>query len=445
MTLATTPLARPSLARDALDLVTAPSQAPTRAAEARLRVAMLVNFFPVVSETFVLNQAAGLLDRGHEVDIFALWGLQPPGPADHGILATHGLRERAFDPAIPANKAVRLAAAGRPLARVRATRGVSAAGVLSPLAHGKRAVNLRMLFEAAMFLDRPSADIVHCQFATLAPYALAHRRAGSLRGRIVAHLRGYDVTQEVARLGRAVYVDLFREVDYAVANSRFLAARALELGAREERLAIVPSAIDVGRFPYRERRPAADGPIRLISIGRLVEKKGMAYLIDAVARLRRQDYPVVLRIVGDGPLRAELAHRIEAAGLFDHVTLVGALSHERLVAELDAADLCIAASVTAASGDADGPVNTLKEAMAAGLPAIGTRHGGIPELIEDGATGYLVPERDPAALAFRIAGLIESPDLWGAFARRARAKVEAEFDVPAVTDRLVDIYRQCLS
>jgi len=443
MTLAGVPLRRDGLeiARPAPRPTFVPGPAPCDDA---LRVAIVVNFFPVVSETFVLNQAAGLIDRGHAVDLFALWGLSPPGPADHGVVARYGLRGRVFDPGFPDNKLRRLAVAGGPLRRVLAARGPAGLGLLSPRAHGRRAANLRLLFEAAMFLGRPAPDIVHCQFATLAPYALEHRRAGTLSGRIVTHLRGYDVTQEVDRIGREAYAAMFRGVDFAIANSRFLADRAISLGCREDRLAVVWSPIDTRRFPFRERRPPEDGPIRLVSVGRLVEKKGMAYLIDAVARLRRQGYPVTLRIVGDGPLRAELAHRIDALGLAGHVELAGAMTHEALVAELDAAHLCVAASVTAASGDADGPVNTLKEAMAAGLPVVGTQHGGIPELVEDGVTGYLVPERDPAALAWRIAGLIEMPELWAPFARRARARVEAECDVETVTDRLVSLYRRCL-
>lgn len=112
---------------------------------------------------------------------------------------------------------------------------------------------------------------------------------------------------------------------------------------------------------------------------------------------------------------------------------------------LNNAHLFIAPSVTAKDGNQDAPINVLKEAMAMGLPAISTDHGGIPELVEDGVSGFLVPERDVDALVEKLGYLIEHPEIWTEMGRAGRAYVEAHYDLNKLNDQLVAIYRQVLT
>ena len=175
-------------------------------------------------------------------------------------------------------------------------------------------------------------------------------------------------------------------------------------------------------------------------MGRLVEKKGFADAIDAVARLRGEGRDVRLDILGDGPLRADLERR---AG--EGVRLLGAASSDAVLAALHAADIALAPSVTAADGDQDGPVNTLKEAMATGLPVVATRHGGIPELVEDGVSGLLVPERDPEALARAIARLMDAPGDWPRLGAAGRRKVVALHDHRSILRATLSAYARALA
>ena len=126
------------------------------------------------------------------------------------------------------------------------------------------------------------------------------------------------------------------------------------------------------------------------------------------------------------------------------VRLLGAASSEEVLAALHRADAALAPSVTAADGDQDGPVNTLKEAMATGLPVIGTRHGGIPELVEQGVSGLLVPERDAEALARAIAHLMDAPGDWRRLGAAGRQKVVDRYDRKSILRATLGAYARAL-
>ena len=123
------------------------------------------------------------------------------------------------------------------------------------------------------------------------------------------------------------------------------------------------------------------------------------------------------------------------------VKLLGHRDREESIEILAKSHVFVAGSVTALNGDQDGPLNTLKEAMAMGLPVISTQHGGIPELVADGVSGFLVPERDPGAMFDRLAHLIEHPEMWAEMGRAGRAAVEERYDIKKLNDDLIEIYR----
>jgi colanic acid/amylovoran biosynthesis glycosyltransferase len=286
----------------------------------------------------------------------------------------------------------------------------------------------------------PPLDVVHAQFATLGLLALRHRRYGTLRTRaLVVHLRGYDVTRHVRDHGPGVYDVLFREAELFLSNSEHFRQAAIALGCAPGKIRVIGSPIDTDHFAPPPGREAFEGrPLRLVAVGRLVEKKGFADAVDAVARLRAEGRDVTLDLIGDGPLMGELRRR---AG--EGVALHGAADADAVLAALHWADVALAPSVTAADGDQDGPVNTLKEAMATGLPVVGTHHGGIPELVDEG-NGLLVPERDPAALARAVAQLMDAPGDWARLGAAGRRKVVALYGRMGILRATVEAYRDAL-
>ena len=379
-------------------------------ASSRLKVSLLAYLFPVYSETFVSELARGLIAAGCALNVHTLQ------PAARGAVAPTDVP--VSRPGLPAWLPASLA--GPALIPARA----------------------RMLRRAGRL------DVVHCQFATIALSALRHLRIGALRTRaFVVHLRGYDITTFVEERGPDIYAPVFARADLMIANCRHFRDRAVALGCPPEKIVVIGSPIDTSRFaaPDEPRAAARGRATRLVAVGRLVEKKGFADAIDAVARLTEAGRNVTLEILGDGPLRADLERRIARAGLGGHVTLAGAVDPGHVLAALHRADIALAPSVRATTGDEDAPVNTVKEALATELPVVATRHGGIPELVIPGENGALVPERDPAAMAHAIAEMMDNPLMRAELGRAGRRKVVEEFDHRRIVQATLEAYHLAVS
>jgi len=173
-----------------------------------------------------------------------------------------------------------------------------------------------------------------------------------------------------------------------------------------------------------------------------VEKKGIEYVIRAVAQVARSFPQLRYDIIGDGPLRAELQKLAVALSVEKIVQFHGALNAESVRNLLDEAHAFVLASVTAKDGDQEGTPVSLLEAQAAGLPVISTRHSGIPEIVLDGESGWLVPERDADALADRLNQLRNHPELAERLGRRGRKFIEARFSAAGCMNALLDIYAE---
>lgn len=407
-------------------------------APARLRVAVVVHHFPVVSQTFVVNLIEGLRDRGHTVDICVLNSHTPDLHAETG---TEHLSQHVCDLAtqgsiMQANAGLRWLqlAIERPGLSVRLLPALVKRNGLGP-----------ELIHRSFALRRSYYDIVHCQFGTCGLKWASLLDYGICAGKLVLSFRGNDVSSLPNRKGRDVYRNLFARADLCLPNCDFFAQRLLKMGCDDRRMEVYRSAIAVDKIPFRERQCQPGRPLRLLTVGRLVEKKGIEFCIRAVAGLASEGHRLEYRIIGDGPLRASLERLIEQLDAASVIRLEGRKGQAEVFDTLPTSDLFLACSVTASTGDQDGPVNVLKEAMASGMPVIGTRHGGIPELITDGREGFLVPERDVHAIQNRIRWLQTHPEHWPQMGRAGRARVQRDYDLTDWNDRLVELYRKLLS
>jgi colanic acid/amylovoran biosynthesis glycosyltransferase len=177
----------------------------------------------------------------------------------------------------------------------------------------------------------------------------------------------------------------------------------------------------------------------------LVEKKGIEYAIRAVAAVVRTGRAVQYDIIGDGPLRPHLSKLVEQLAMSSFVTIHGSKRKPEVVAMLMSSHMLLAPSVTAANGDQEGIPVALMEAMATGLPVVSTWHSGIPELVSDGESGFLVEERDVGSLEERLIYLLDHPDIRARMGQRGRMFVEAQFEIDKLNDRLVEIFTECLN
>jgi colanic acid/amylovoran biosynthesis glycosyltransferase len=169
------------------------------------------------------------------------------------------------------------------------------------------------------------------------------------------------------------------------------------------------------------------------------------YGIQAVAKVLKKYPNIEYKIVGDGRLKKTLHGLIADLKVCDNVKLLGWQRQEEVVELLREADILLAPSVTSQSGDSEGIPGAIVEALACGLPVLSTRHSGIPEVIQDGESGLLVPERDTDALTAKLEYLIEHSELWPEMGRKGRAYVEEHYDIDKLNDRLVEIYQRLLA
>jgi glycosyltransferase involved in cell wall biosynthesis len=234
---------------------------------------------------------------------------------------------------------------------------------------------------------------------------------------------------------------LFLEADVLTVPDQSMKDLLVKCHCPENKIIVHHSGIDLNKFKFRFRTPPGPGePLVMLCVGRLVEKKGIQYLIRAFSQVIHHFPDIRLRIIGDGPLKAVLAQLIRRLGLTHAVTLTGAKTHDDVAKEMDRAHLFCLPSITDRHGNREGIPNVLKEAMACGLPVISTYHGGIPELVEDGVNGYLVPEKDEEHLTAALIKAIETPETWAKLAESARNTVERSFDVKKQIDELEVIY-----
>jgi glycosyltransferase involved in cell wall biosynthesis len=229
-------------------------------------------------------------------------------------------------------------------------------------------------------------------------------------------------------------------------NSEYL--RSLASPATRARIHRIYHGVDLSKFDAGSREVSdttTASQLTVLSIGRLVEKKGLPYLIEAIADLRAQGYPVHLKIVGGGPVREALASQIQHAGLTHSVTLLGPRPQEALLDLYPSAAVFALPCIVTENGDRDGIPNVLVEAMRMGVPVVSTCISGIPELVINQQTGLLVPPRDARALAEAIARLLDDHTLADRLVAQAAQHVRNEFDLTGNTARLRKLFETAVA
>ena len=429
-----------------------------------LRIAMFVGMFPVVSETFILRQITGLLDLGHEVDVFADTRVEPDSP-QHPEVARYQLLTRTtfmdmppetapyelpiwpvtgrtWPPGSPTSihNSLRLARALPRLFRCLVKSPRLTFQALSRSEYGYQAASLSALYRLAKLVSSQRRyDILHAHYGTVGK---SFRFARALwRAPMMVTFHGHDFCTVPRREGPDVYAQLFRTVDAVTAHSEHASRRLEGLGCPQAKMHRLHVGLSPEEFPFAARSIQPGEPVRILTVARLVEIKGLEYSIRAIASVVSRREPVRYDIVGDGPERAKLTALIRDLQLERVVHLHGA-QPAGIVRELMAqAHLFVLPSVNL-HGDEEGTPVTLMEAQACGIPVIATRTGGIPEVVRDGESGFLVADRDPEALAERLIYLLAHPECWPGLGQRGRSHVEQHYDIRKLNLELVAIYQQ---
>lgn len=402
-----------------------------------MKIAFLVNQFPSVSETFVLNQIVGLIELGHDVHIFANKAVR--NVKIHENYEKYDLLKKTHYYRIPKNKIHRVLKAFFVIIKNSPSYYNVIFRSLDAFRYGKPALSLSLLFMSIALLQRGAFDIIHCQFGTIGLNAPSLKQILPYTSKVVTSIRGYDVTVFLKE-HPGIYHQLFREGDLFLPVCEFLRQRLIQEGCEEKKIEVHYSGIDCSKFEYLERQRIPGEPIKVLTIARLIEKKGVALAIDAVSRLLLKGEKIEYTVIGDGILRERLQQIIVSMGIERQVRLLGWKTHEEVKMLLVQSHVLVAPSFTTEGGDQEGIPNAIKEAMASGLPVISTLHSGIPELVADRVSGLLVPEKDAASLADALAYLINHPDICNQMGRAGRMYVEQKFDTNSLNKKLEALY-----
>lgn len=397
-----------------------------------MRVFAFARRFPSVSQTFVLGQCTGLVALGADLSIFADGA--DSAAATHPDVQRAGMLDRTRYHNIVEPWWRRLGPALRILAATPALSTRQRLALIHP-GLGAEARSLRLLFEAVNVSRASRAGlpaILHAHFGPVGAMVEAIRSAGVVDAPLVTTFYGYDVSRTPAR----VYRRLFARGDAFLALSETMRTRLVEMGAPPERTHVHGLGVDLAKFSPRAPDHSPSGEYHLLSIARLVPKKGIADALRAVAIARRRVPSIRYTIIGDGPLRGTLEALARSLRIETHVRFVGWRVEPEVLSIARTAHAVLAPSVTAPDGDAEGTPVAILEAQALGLPVISTLHAGIPDVVQPGVSARLVREHDVDALAEAIEAL-EDPALRSRMGASGRSFVERRHDLHTLNRELL--------
>jgi len=293
-------------------------------------------------------------------------------------------------------------------------------------------------------LNRTGALLMHVYFGHTGVHLLPFIKVWDKPCVVSFHGADVMLREENPRYQRNLR-DLLATVPLVLARSHSLTNRLEEIGCPPEKLRLNRTGIPLEQFSWVERSVPADGNWHFVQCCRLIPKKGLLTAIRAFAQLRQKFPNAIYTIAGEGPQEPEIRQLIRDLQLGDSVRLVGFLSQDRLVELYSSAHVFIHPSEMTADMNQEGVPNAMLEAMATGLPVVATLHGGIPEAVEDGKSGLLVPEKTPSKLYEAMQSLIDDHRRWDAMGHEASASVRREFEQKEQIARLESYYDEALS
>jgi glycosyltransferase involved in cell wall biosynthesis/SAM-dependent methyltransferase len=366
------------------------------------RVVVITDQFPVLSQTFILDQMTGLMDRGLALEHWSLERVDDT--VVHEKVRRYGLLENTRYVTLPPESLQ-----GSPA----------------------RWTTKFLTYNGLRPLDDVAAVQIHFgpNFNKFAPLFRAYPNLF-----VVVSFHGYDGSATLRIKSRDIYRELFARADMLTTPSEFMKNNLVAHGCSQEKVTVHHYGKDTTQFTPALRNGSRK-QVRLLSIARFVEKKGLEYAIAAFAKAQA-GFDVQYRIIGYGPLYDTLMAMAVSLGVADRVVFLGQLPGDQVVQEMAEADIFVLTSVTAANGDEEGVPVSLIEAQASGLPVVSSLHAGIPELVTHGKSGFLAEERNVEEIAGYMRVLIKNPAIRASFSAAAREHVLREFDIETLNTTL---------
>jgi len=306
---------------------------------------------------------------------------------------------------------------------------------------------MQILFKREIYYEKiikkKRVALIHAHFGPQGVQILGSKNR--LGFPLITTFYGYDMSKLAMRKKwKSAYKYLFDEGDMFLVEGNHMKEKLINLGCKTEKIKIQHIGVDVDKFKYSERKlEDINKKFKILFCGRFIEKKGLIYALKAVKKVLYNFPNIELRIIGDGDFKSEIVEFIHKENIEDKVVLLGYQPHDVFLKEVQNAHLLLQPSITASDGDSEGgaPV-VLLEAQAAGLPVISTYHADIPEVVINGKSGFLVPERNSDAIAEKLEYLIDNPSLLVELGKYGRKHIEQNYNIFKEVKKLEDVYSQ---
>jgi colanic acid/amylovoran biosynthesis glycosyltransferase len=404
-----------------------------------MKIAFIVDAFPKLSETFILDQITGLVDLGHQVEIFA--GTRINENEVHPEIGQYNLLDRTcFHNEVPRGRIKRLIQCALLLKKYFFKYPLVLLRSMNFIKFGKDALSLHLLHKTVLFRSKGKFDIIHGHFGRNGHLGAILKEIGIAK-KLVTTYHGYDL-RLVIKEGIVPEI-LKKSCDLFLSISDYTYENFMKLGLNPQKIKRHPNGINLKRFPFKMHTEfeLAPEPTIILSIARLVNEKGLYYGIQAISKLvnSNSDIKVQYWIIGDGPLASGLKKTAHNLGIENSVRFLGSQSRDQLSQHLQKAHLFFLPS------NEEVFPTVLMEAMATGLPIVATSVGAVSELVINNQHGFLVQPKDTEAMAHKLEYLIRNPKKWSTIAKMARKHIEARFDITNLNKELIHIYTDILS
>lgn len=405
-------------------------------------ILFLTTTFPSLSETFILNQTIGLLDRDHSLTVLAR--TSESAESIHEEINEYNLRERTEYFHMPDNNLYRFGKALGKIASLLGHHPFKTIRGLRPRIQRQYAKTLEAPYVLNAFHSLgKDFDIVHAHFGWNGILGAVLKASGFHKGPLITSFYGSDARTHPDTWGEHVYESVFEYSEVLTGSSRALSRDVKSLSSQTTPVRTVYTGIPTTKFTPKSVG-SSESTANLLSVGRLVPCKGYGYAIRAVRKVVEEGIDVRYELVGDGPIRSNLSSLTRDLGIEDSVHLTGSLPRESVIQKLQNTDIFLAPSVTGSGGVQDSIGTSLLEAMSCGLPVIATDLPSIQEVITTGENGFLCSQKNPECLTDHIMQLHQDSDLRQSVGSSARKTITQNHSIKSLTDQLEDLYTKIL-
>lgn len=406
-----------------------------------MKIAFVLESFPSISETFILNQITGLIDKGHTVDIFASYKNINQEKV-HEDIVSYNLLEKCNFIDFPKNKFFRILKSFLLILFNFKKNYFSILKSLNFFEYGKKSITLHLLYFSLYFSKiEKEYDIIHCHFGNNGILGSFLKEINETDAKIITTFHGSDITQNY-NIKDDKYNLVFKNSSICTVNSNFLMDKVVNLGCKSEKLIKLPVGVDLDFFSPENNKKIKKEKIKILTVSRLVPYKGLKYSIKAVSKIVKNfpDKKIIYQIIGDGYEREFLLNLITELNMNKYIKLEGNKKRSEVKEYYNKADIFILPSISFKDGREEGQGLVIQEAQAMCLPVIVTDVGGIPEGIINNETGFLIEDKNIKEIESKVKLLITDYGRRIEMGLKGREFVKDKFNQKVLNDKLERIY-----